>query len=83
MWGKFPKRYLIGLFTCLSTCICYIERMGFSIAYTVAADAAGLNQSSKGKILSTFYYMAMHFHRCLVDMQLRDMGEGVFSSCPF
>ncbi|PON89901.1 Major facilitator [Trema orientale] len=30
--------------------------MGFTIAYTVAADAAGLNQSRKGTILSTFYY---------------------------
>lgn len=36
--------------------MCYIERVGFSIAYTAAADAAGVNQSSKGVILSTFYY---------------------------
>lgn len=56
MWGKFPKRYLIVVFTFFSTFICYVERMGFSIAYTVAADAAGLNQSRKGTILSTFYY---------------------------
>ncbi|KDP28058.1 hypothetical protein JCGZ_19466 [Jatropha curcas] len=53
---KFPKRYLIIILTFLSTCVCYIERVGFSIAYTVAADAAGVNQSSKGTILSTFYY---------------------------
>ncbi|KAK5837077.1 probable anion transporter 5 [Gossypium arboreum] len=53
---KFPKRYLIVLLTFVSTCVCYIERVGFSIAYTVAADAAGINQSSKGTILSTFYY---------------------------
>ncbi|KAJ6759986.1 SOLUTE CARRIER FAMILY 17 [Salix purpurea] len=33
-----------------------LERVGFSIAYTIAADAAGVNQSSKGTILSTFYY---------------------------
>lgn len=26
----------------------YIEHVGFSIAYTVAADAIGVNQSSKG-----------------------------------
>ncbi|KAK4491060.1 hypothetical protein RD792_001782 [Penstemon davidsonii] len=32
------------------------ERVGFSIAYTAAADAAGVNQASKGMILSTFYY---------------------------
>ncbi|KAL5549361.1 hypothetical protein UlMin_004592 [Ulmus minor] len=53
---NFPKRYLIVILTFISTSVCYIERVGFSIAYTVAADAAGVNQSSKGKILSTFYY---------------------------
>lgn len=53
---KFPKRYSIVLLTFISTCICYIERVGFSIAYTVAANAAGLNQSSKGIVLSSFYY---------------------------
>ncbi|XP_057965659.1 probable anion transporter 5 [Malania oleifera] len=53
---RFPKRYLIVVLTFICTCVCYIERVGFSIAYTVAADAAGVNQSSKGMILSTFYY---------------------------
>jgi len=53
---KFPKRYLIVLLTFICTSVCYIERVGFSIAYTIAADAAGVNQSSKGTILSTFYY---------------------------
>ncbi|KAG9445094.1 hypothetical protein H6P81_016434 [Aristolochia fimbriata] len=53
---KFPKRYVIVLLTFVCTCVCYIERVGFSIAYTVAADAVGVNQSSKGIILSTFYY---------------------------
>ncbi|KAJ4980118.1 hypothetical protein NE237_010898 [Protea cynaroides] len=53
---KFPKRYVIVILTFVSTCVCYVERVGFSIAYTVAADAAGVNQSTKGTILSTFYY---------------------------
>lgn len=53
---KFPQRYLIVILTFLCTSVCYIERVGFSIAYTFAADAAGVNQSSKGAILSTFYY---------------------------
>ncbi|KAK9287242.1 hypothetical protein L1049_015655 [Liquidambar formosana] len=53
---KFPKRYLIVILTFICTCVCYVERVGFSIAYTVAADAAGVSQSSKGTILSTFYY---------------------------
>ncbi|KAI4354101.1 hypothetical protein L6164_003000 [Bauhinia variegata] len=57
MWTmQFPKRYLIVILTFICTSVCYIERVGFSIAYTVAADAAGVNQSSKGAILSTFYY---------------------------
>ncbi|XP_057967321.1 probable anion transporter 6 [Malania oleifera] len=53
---KFPKRYWIVVLTFICTSVCYVERVGFSIAYTVAADAAGVNQSSKGTILSTFYY---------------------------
>ncbi|XAR60043.1 hypothetical protein NMG60_11033273 [Bertholletia excelsa] len=53
---KFPKRYVIVILTFICTSVCYIERVGFSIAYTVAADAVGVNQSSKGVILSTFYY---------------------------
>lgn len=53
---SFPTRYLIVLLTFFCTCVCYIERVGFSIAYTVAADAAGVDQSTKGIILSTFYY---------------------------
>ncbi|KAL8224430.1 hypothetical protein R6Q57_019905 [Mikania cordata] len=51
-----PTRYLIVFLTFLCTSVCYIERVGFSIAYTVAADAEGVSQSSKGTILSTFYY---------------------------
>lgn len=51
-----PRRYLIVFLTFICTSVCYIERVGFSIAYTAAADAAGITQSSKGAILSTFYY---------------------------
>lgn len=53
---KLPVRYLIVILTFICTSVCYIERVGFSIAYTVAADAAGVKQSTKGTILSTFYY---------------------------
>ncbi|KAL5720475.1 putative anion transporter 5 [Ranunculus cassubicifolius] len=52
----FPKRYVIVFLTFICTSVCYIERVGFSIAYTAAADAAGVSQSIKGTILSTFYY---------------------------
>lgn len=53
---KLPVQYLIVILTFICTSVCYIERVGFSIAYTVAADAAGVKQSTKGTILSTFYY---------------------------
>ncbi|KAJ0973179.1 hypothetical protein J5N97_021138 [Dioscorea zingiberensis] len=53
---RFPKRYLIVLLTFICTNVCYVERMGFSIAYTFVADAIGVDQSSKGVILSAFYY---------------------------
>ncbi|KAL7173777.1 hypothetical protein ACSBR2_033103 [Camellia fascicularis] len=43
MWmTKFPQRYVIVVLTFICTCVCYIERVGFSIAYTIAADAAGV-----------------------------------------
>lgn len=53
---RIPTRYLIVILTFLCTSVCYIERVGFSIAYTVAADEEGVSQSSKGTILSSFYY---------------------------
>ncbi|KAK6935380.1 Major facilitator superfamily [Dillenia turbinata] len=53
---KFPVRYWIVVLTFICTCVCYVERVGFSIAYTYAADAAGFRQTTKGMILSTFYY---------------------------
>ncbi|ERN12592.1 hypothetical protein AMTRI_Chr01g113530 [Amborella trichopoda] len=52
----FPKRYGIVLLTFICANICYIERVGFSVAYTKVADAAGVDQSTKGLILSTFFY---------------------------
>ncbi|VAH21044.1 unnamed protein product [Triticum turgidum subsp. durum] len=53
---KVPKRYVIVLLTFICTNVYYIERVGFSIAYTVAADAINVNQANKGLILSMFYY---------------------------
>ncbi|BFG42483.1 hypothetical protein CerSpe_287570 [Prunus speciosa] len=66
MWTLSPKRYLIVTLTFISTCICNVERVGFSNAYTAAADAAGVSQSSKGTI------MAMPVHKSLEAGQLRE-----------
>lgn len=53
---KSPKRYAIVLLTFICTNVCYIERMGFLIAYTSAADAIDVDQASKDLILSMFYW---------------------------
>ncbi|KAL2621517.1 hypothetical protein R1flu_001722 [Riccia fluitans] len=54
--GGIPQRYVILILTFLCTCVCYIERVGFSIAYTAVADSAGVADSTKGHLLSAFYY---------------------------
>jgi sugar phosphate permease len=53
---KFPRRHVIVLLTFICTNVSYIERVGFSIAYTVAADTIDVSQANKGMILSMFYY---------------------------
>lgn len=48
---------LLVVFLCfLAVLTFYIERVGFSIAYTHAASLAGLSQTTKGHVLSAFYY---------------------------
>lgn len=39
----------------LCTFVCYVERMGFSIAFTELAFRAELSEGSKGKVLSSFF----------------------------
>lgn len=53
---RLPQRHLTVLLTFLCTCVCYMERVGFSIAYTAWASAAGVGQARKGAVLSTFYH---------------------------
>ncbi|KAJ3675225.1 hypothetical protein LUZ60_004267 [Juncus effusus] len=54
--SRIPKRYIIVFLTFICTCVCYIERVGFSIAYTEFSDKSNTDQSTKGLILSVFYY---------------------------
>ncbi|KAL2641587.1 hypothetical protein R1flu_009174 [Riccia fluitans] len=54
--GGIPQRYVTVLLTFFCSCVCYIERVGFSIAYTAAASSAGVADSTKGHLLSAFYY---------------------------
>eukprot|EP00271_Cylindrocystis_brebissonii_P011117 TRINITY_DN2787_c0_g1_i1.p1 TRINITY_DN2787_c0_g1~~TRINITY_DN2787_c0_g1_i1.p1 ORF type:complete len:488 (+),score=16.49 TRINITY_DN2787_c0_g1_i1:403-1866(+) len=51
-----PQRYIMVLLTFLATCVCYVERVGFSIAYTATATRSGTDQATKGWVLSAFYY---------------------------
>ncbi|EFJ24894.1 hypothetical protein SELMODRAFT_232236 [Selaginella moellendorffii] len=54
--SKWPQRRIIVLLTFVCTAVCYVERTGFSIAYTAAANSAGITQKSKGNLLSAFFY---------------------------
>jgi ACS family sodium-dependent inorganic phosphate cotransporter len=51
-----PHRYIIVLATFLATFSAYVERVGFSIAFTDLAKEAGLDESVKGGVLSAFYW---------------------------
>lgn len=53
---KIEPRYVI-VFTCfLATFTAYVERVGFSIAFTAMAKEANLDESVKGTVLSAFYW---------------------------
>lgn len=49
-------RYQIITLCFLATLTAYVERTGFSIAYTGMAKTAGLSESVKGTVLSAFYW---------------------------
>jgi MFS family permease len=58
---KIPQRYAVVGMVFASSCICYMERVGFSIAYTAAEAAAAAESSqsdekTKGMVLSAFFY---------------------------
>lgn len=45
------------VFMCfLATFTAYVERVGFSIAFTAMAKEANLDELVKGKVLSAFYW---------------------------
>ena len=53
---RLEARYQV-LFLCfLATTTAYVERVGFSIAYTVMAKEAGLDEATKGTVLSAFFW---------------------------
>lgn len=49
-------RYLMAVCLFLATLTAYMERTGFSIAYTLMASEAGVSESTKGAVMSAFYW---------------------------
>lgn len=49
-------RHGIVLICFLATFCAYVERVGFSIAFTAIAKSGGLDEGVKGTILSAFYW---------------------------
>ncbi|CAN0104249.1 unnamed protein product [Discosporangium mesarthrocarpum] len=51
-----PYHYILTGCIFLCTLTSYMERQGFSIAFTALADANGVNSTVTGKVLSAFFY---------------------------
>lgn len=49
------RHAIVGVLFC-ATATVYIERVGFSIAFTAMARTAGLGEGLKGTVLSAFYW---------------------------
>lgn len=49
-------RHLIVLACFLATLAAYVERVGFSIAYTAMAKVDKVDEATKGTVLSAFYW---------------------------
>ncbi len=49
-------RHLIILACFLATLSAYVERVGFSIAYTAMAKVDKVDEATKGTVLSAFYW---------------------------
>lgn len=54
--GKFSSRQVLVFLCFCATFTTYVERVGFSIAYTRMARAVGIDESTKGRVLSAFYW---------------------------
>ncbi|KIY99056.1 hypothetical protein MNEG_8907 [Monoraphidium neglectum] len=58
-WSVFRRlapRYQIVVACFLATFVAYVERVGFSIAFTEIAKSAGAGEALKGAVLSAFYW---------------------------
>ena len=53
---KLEPRFIVVLTCFLATFTAYVERVGFSIAFTTMAKEAGVDEARKGTVLSAFYW---------------------------
>jgi len=53
---RLEARHLIVLACFLATLSAYVERVGFSIAYTAMAKIDKVDEATKGTVLSAFYW---------------------------
>ncbi|KAG2483091.1 hypothetical protein HYH03_018029 [Edaphochlamys debaryana] len=53
---RIEPRYVIVFATFFATFTAYVERVGFSIAFTDLAKVSGIDESVKGTVLSAFYW---------------------------
>ena len=53
---QFDRRHAVTLACFLATLSAYVERVGFSIAYTAMAKVAKVDEATKGTVLSAFYW---------------------------
>jgi ACS family sodium-dependent inorganic phosphate cotransporter len=55
-FSSLAPRHLVVLLCFLATLTAYVERTGFSIAYTSMAHDASLDEATKGAVLSAFFW---------------------------
>lgn len=70
---RLAARYQIVAACFLATFVAYVERVGFSIAFTEISKAGGGGESLKGQVLSAFYwgYGVSQVRKGLLGLQMR------------
>lgn len=55
-WSRLESRYQIVFACFLATFTAYVERVGFSLAFTSLAKEAEIGEGTKGTVLSAFFW---------------------------
>ena len=69
-------RHQVTLLCFLGTLVAYVERVGFSIAFTEMAKQAGTSEAVKGAVLSAFYWGYSL-------SQVRPLSPGILVACAY